>query len=65
MFKMIEHPANCKIWSVIRFLNARNVKLADIHQIREVYSENVTSYGMVRKCVRKFNEGCGNVHDKS
>jgi hypothetical protein len=25
---MIERPADCEIWSVIRFLNARNVKPA-------------------------------------
>jgi hypothetical protein len=64
MFKMIEHSASCEIHSVIRFLNARNVKLADIlHQICEVYGENARSDGMVKKWVRKFNEGCDNVHD--
>jgi hypothetical protein len=50
MFKTTEWPADCGIRSVIRFLNARNVKPADIHrQIREVYSENAMSDGMVRK----------------
>jgi transposase len=64
MFKMIERPAT-EIRSVIRFLNVRNVKLADIHrQICEVYGENAMSDGMVRKWVRKFNEGCDNVHDE-
>jgi hypothetical protein len=58
MFKMIQHPADCEIRSVIRFVNARNVKPADIHcQICEVYGENAMSDGMVRKWVRKFNEG--------
>ena len=62
---MIESPADCEIRSVIRFLNARNVKPADIHcQICEVYGENVMSDAMVRKWVRKFNEGCDNVHDE-
>jgi transposase len=62
---MIEHPANCEIWSVIRFLNARNMKLADIRrQICKVYGENAISDGMVKKWVRKFNEGRDNVHDE-
>jgi hypothetical protein len=65
MFKMIECPANCGIWSVIHYLNARNVKLADIHhQIYEMYGENAMSDGMVRKWVTKFNEDHGNVRDK-
>ena len=65
MFKMIERPVDCEIRSLIRFWNARSVKLADIHrQICEVYGENAMSDGMVRKCVRKFNEGCDNVHDE-
>jgi hypothetical protein len=65
MFKMIERPADCEIRSVIRFLNARNVKPADIHRlICEVYGENAMSGGEARKCVRKFNEGRDNVHDE-
>jgi hypothetical protein len=65
MFKMIECPAYCETRSVIRFLNARKVKLADIdRQICEVYGENAMSDGMVRKWVRKFNKGCDNVHDE-
>ena len=54
MFKMIERPAVCEIRSAIRFLNARNVKPADIHrQICQVYGENAMSDGMVKKWVRK------------
>jgi hypothetical protein len=65
MFKMIERPADCEIRSVIRFLNARNVKLADIDfHICEVYGENAVSDGMARKRVRKFNESRDNVHDE-
>jgi hypothetical protein len=65
MFKMIERPADCEIRSVISFLNARNVKPADIHrQIFEVYGENAISDGMMRKWVRTFNEGRDNVHDE-
>jgi hypothetical protein len=32
MFKKIEKPTTLEMWSVIRFLNAGNMKLADIHQ---------------------------------
>jgi oligoribonuclease (3'-5' exoribonuclease) len=47
------------------FLNARNVKLADIHcQICEVYSETAMCDGLERKWVRKFNEGHDNMHNE-
>jgi histone-lysine N-methyltransferase SETMAR len=66
MFKTIKRPADCEIQSVIRFLNARNVKPADIHrQICDVYGENTMSDGMVRKWVRQFNEGRENMHDEA
>ncbi|KDR07827.1 hypothetical protein L798_02648 [Zootermopsis nevadensis] len=64
MFKKIERPADREIRSVIRFLNARNVRPVDIHRhISEIYGENAMSDGMVRKWVHKFNEGRENVHD--
>jgi hypothetical protein len=64
MFKMIERHVDCEI-RFICSLNTRNVKPAYIHrQICEVYGENAMSDGMVRKCVRKFNEGRDNVHDE-
>jgi transposase len=50
--------------SVIRFLNARNMKPADIHrQHYEVYGEHVMSVSMVRRWARHCNEGRKNVHD--
>ena len=65
MFSMIECHANCAIQSVISFLIARNVKLADIYrQICEVYGENAMSDGMVTKLVRKFSEGCDKMPDE-
>ncbi|KAJ4429600.1 hypothetical protein ANN_21786 [Periplaneta americana] len=65
MFKVIEHPADCEMRSVIRFLNARNIKPADIHrQLCEVYGDDAISDGMVRRWVRKFNEGRISVHDE-
>ena len=35
------------------------------HQICQVYGDNAMSDGMVRKCVRMFNEGRENVHDEA
>jgi hypothetical protein len=50
--------------SVIRFLNARNLKPADIHrQLCEVYEEHAVSDSMVRRGVRHFNEWRENMHD--
>jgi len=66
MFKTIEGAADCEIRSVIRFLNARNVSLSEIHhQICQVYGDNAMSGGMVRKWVRMFNEGRENLHDEA
>ena len=66
MFEILERPADCEIRSGIRFLNARNVKPVEIHrQICEVYGENAMSDGMVRKWVRKYNEGRDNVQDET
>ena len=66
MFKTIEGAADCDILSVIHFLNARNVLSSKIHhQICRVYGNNAMSDGMVRKCVRMFNEGRQNVHDEA
>ena len=66
MFKTIKGAADCEIRSVIRFLNARNVSLSEIHhQICQVYGDNAMSGGMVRKWVRMFNEGRENLHDEA
>ncbi|GFU45814.1 hypothetical protein TNCV_3067941 [Trichonephila clavipes] len=32
MFKVIESPAKCEMWSVIHFLTARNMSAANIHR---------------------------------
>ena len=66
MFKTIEGANDCEIWSLIRFLNARNVLQSEIHhQICQVYGDNAMSDGMVRKWVRMFNEGRQNVQDEA
>jgi len=63
MFKKIENPAACEMRSVIRFLNVKNMKPAEIHQqLCDVYGEHAMSSSMVRRWVRLFNERCENVH---
>ncbi|GBN47585.1 hypothetical protein AVEN_216232-1 [Araneus ventricosus] len=62
----IKNPTDCEIRSVIRFLNAKDVKAAEIRrQISEVYGENITSKGMIRKWVTSFKYGRTNVHDEN
>jgi hypothetical protein len=64
MFKKIDKPAACGMPSVIRFLNSRNIKPANIHhQLCEVYGEHAMSDSMARRWIRHFNERCENVHD--
>jgi hypothetical protein len=47
------------------FLNARNVKPADIHRnVCEVYGENAMSDGIVRKWDRKFKESRDKMYDE-
>ncbi|GBM20967.1 hypothetical protein AVEN_253751-1 [Araneus ventricosus] len=63
---MISGPADCEVRSVMRFLNTKKVKSAEIHrQLVEIYGENVMTDGMVRKWVRQFNDGRTNVHDEA
>ncbi|GBM16608.1 hypothetical protein AVEN_88950-1 [Araneus ventricosus] len=63
MLKTIADPADCEVRSIIRFLNAKKVKPAEIHrQLVEIYGENVMTDGMVRKWVRHFKDGRTNVH---
>ena len=64
MFKKTDYSAACEMWSVIRFLNAKNKKLAEIrHQLCDAYEEHAMSSSMVRRWVRLFNEEPENVHD--
>jgi hypothetical protein len=64
MFKNIEKPAAREMRSVICFLNARNMKPADIHrQLCEAYGEHAMSDSMVRRWVRHFDEGRENVYE--
>jgi len=67
MFKTIEGAADCEIWSVIGFLNSRNVLPSDEihHQICQVYGDNAMSDGMVGKWIQMFNEGRENIDDEA
>ena len=63
MFRKIENPTACEMRSVIRFLNAKNMKQAEINrQLCDVYGEHALSSSMVRRWVRLFKEGRENVH---
>jgi transposase len=65
MNKKIDNPANCEVRSVIRFLNAHNVRAIDIHrQLTAVYSEGVMNESSVRKWRLMFNDSRTNVHDE-
>jgi hypothetical protein len=63
MFKKIEKPATCEMCGLC-FLNARNMKPADIdRQLCEAYGEHAMSDSVVRRWMRHLNEGRENVHD--
>ncbi|GBM26429.1 hypothetical protein AVEN_49538-1 [Araneus ventricosus] len=64
MSQSTENPTDCEIRSVIRFLNAKCVKAAEIHrQISEVYEESIMREGMVRKWVTDSKDGRTHVRD--
>ena len=57
MFKKIENPTACEMRSVIWFLNAKNMKPAEIHRkLCDMYEEHAMSSSMVRRWVRLFYE---------
>lgn len=63
MFKTITDPANCEIRAVIRILNARNVKPAEIYrQVKDIYGENAMTGWMVKNLVGKFEK---KIHDNA
>ena len=67
MFEMpapIQSPAKCEVRSVIRFLNAKGKRPAEIHkQIVAVYGD-VMNWQNVTKWCREFSEGRTDVHDE-
>ena len=64
MAALIQSPANCEVRSVIRFLNAKCERPAEIRkQIVAVYG-NVMNRQNVTKWWREFCEGRTDVHDE-
>ncbi len=64
MSALITSPADCKVRSVIKFLNAKGETPPAIHrELIAVYGPNVMSIEMVRRWVRHFKEGRTEVHD--
>ncbi|KAJ4433849.1 hypothetical protein ANN_16161 [Periplaneta americana] len=62
---VIDNPADCEVRSVIRYLNARHLKPAEIYrQLKEVYGDTVMNERNVRKWYEMFNNGRTNVHDE-
>jgi hypothetical protein len=60
----IRSPAKCDVRSVIRFLNAKGERPAEIHkQIVAVYG-NVMNRQNVTKWCHEFSEGRADVHDE-
>jgi hypothetical protein len=60
----IQSPAKCGVRSVIRFLNVKCERPAEIHkQIVAVYG-NVMNRQSVTKWCREFSEGRTDVHDE-
>jgi hypothetical protein len=60
----IQSPANCEVRSVIRFLNAKVERPAEIHkQIVADYGD-VMNWQNVKKGCREFFEGRTDVHNE-
>lgn len=55
---IISEPVDYEVRSVIRLLNAMNVKPAETHrQLVEIFGDNVMTDGVVKKWVGQFNNG--------
>ena len=60
----ISNPADCEVRGVIRFLQAENVRLSEIHpRLVAVYGEHVINAASVRKWCTMFRNGRTDVHD--
>jgi len=60
----IQSPAKCEVRSVVRFLNAKGERPAEIHkQIVAVYGNFMNRQNVTKWC-REFSEGRADVHDK-
>jgi hypothetical protein len=55
---LITNLADCEVYSVIQFLNMKNIRPAKIYcRLVEVYGEGVMNEGNVRKWCHLFNGG--------
>ena len=64
MAALIQSPAKCEVRSVIRYVNAKGERPAEIHkQIVAVYG-NVMNRQNVTKWCREFSEGRTDFHDE-
>jgi len=60
----IQSPAKCEVRSIIRFLNAKGERPAEIHkQIVAVYGYVMNQQNVTKWCC-EFSEGRTDVHDK-
>ena len=57
-------PAKCEVRSVIRFLNAKGERLAEIHKQTVAVYGNVMNLQNVTKWCSEFSEGRTDVHDE-
>jgi len=60
----IQSPAICDVRSVIRFLNAKGERPADINKQNVAVYGNITNRQNVTKWCREFSEGRTDVHDE-
>ena len=61
----IENPADCEVWHIIRFLQAENFTLCDIHcRFVSTYGEGVKNAASVRKWYILFRNGRIHIHDE-
>ena len=60
----IQSPEKCEVRSVIRFLNAKSERPAEIHKQIVVFYGKVINRQNVTKWCREFSEGRTNVHDE-
>ena len=67
MFEMpapIQSPAKCEVRSVIRSLNAKGERPAEIHKQIVAVCGNVMNWQNATKWCREFSKGRADVHDE-
>jgi hypothetical protein len=64
MAVLIQSPAKCAVRSIIRFLNAKGERPAEIHKQTVAAYGNVMNRQNVTKWCREFSEGRSDVHDE-